>query len=80
MLALGKYILLRSLQVILTSLFTVLHPYYKLAYIKLLWGGAEEQAAEFDAGNFAAKNWQDEAEKIVEKTVCPCPFRRYILH
>ena len=80
MLALGKYVLLQSLQLILTSLFTVLHPYYKLAYIKLLWGGAEEQAAEFDAGNFAAKNWQDEAKKIVENTVCPYPFRCYIMH
>jgi len=47
----------------------VLHPYYKLAYIKLAWGGAEEQATEIEAGNFDAKDWQDEARKIVEKTV-----------
>ncbi|KAF8221475.1 hypothetical protein L208DRAFT_1074551, partial [Tricholoma matsutake] len=39
----------------------VLHPYYKLAYIKLAWGGAEEQAAEKMAGNRNAKNWKDEA-------------------
>jgi hypothetical protein len=24
---------------------------------------------EFEAGNFKAKNWQDEAQKILEKTV-----------
>ena len=47
----------------------VLHPYYKLAYIELAWGGAKEQEAEFEAGNFVAKNWQDEAWKILEKTV-----------
>jgi len=52
--------------------FTVLHPYYKLAYIKLAWGGPEEQAAEIEAGNPNAKDWQDEARQIVEKTVsCP---------
>jgi hypothetical protein len=50
-------------------LFAVLHPYYKLAYIKLSWGGPEEQAAEFEAGNFDAKDWHDEAKKIVERTV-----------
>lgn len=44
----------------------VLHPYYKLAYIKVAWGGAEEQAAERAAGNRQAKNWQDEARKVVE--------------
>jgi hypothetical protein len=48
---------------------TALHPYYKLAYIELAWGGAKEQEAEFEAGNFSAKNWQDEARKILEKTV-----------
>jgi hypothetical protein len=47
----------------------VLHPYYKLAYIKISWGGPDEQAAEIAAGNFDAKDWQDEARKIVEKTV-----------
>jgi hypothetical protein len=50
-------------------LITVLHPYYKLDYIKLSWGGAEEQALECLEGNPNAKNWQDEALKIVEKTV-----------
>ena len=47
----------------------VLHPYYKLAYIKLAWSGPEEQAVEKAAGNAYAKDWQDEAKQIVEKTV-----------
>lgn len=47
----------------------VLHPYYKLAYIKMSWGGPEEQAAEIAAGILDAKDWQDEAKQIVEKTV-----------
>lgn len=47
----------------------MLHPYYKLAYIKMSWGGPDEQAAQIDEGNADAKDWQDEARKIVEKTV-----------
>ena len=43
----------------------VLHPYYKLAYIKMAWGGPEEQAS----GNPDAKDWHDEALKIVEQTM-----------
>ena len=31
--------------------FEVLHPYYKLAYIKVLWGGPDKQAAEIEAEN-----------------------------
>jgi hypothetical protein len=50
-------------------MFVVLHPYYKLAYIKLQWGGAEEKAAEIEAGNLDAKDWHDEAKQIVERTV-----------
>jgi hypothetical protein len=53
----------------------VLHPYSKLVYIKLAWGGAEEQAAERVAGNKHAKNWQesqDEARKVVEREVSHC--------
>ena len=38
-------------------------------YIKLAWGGAEEQEAECKAGNPDAKNWQDEAHKILEGMV-----------
>ena len=48
---------------------TVLHPYYKLQYIKLAWGGEKEQAEERAAGNQNAKNWQDKAKKILETTV-----------
>jgi hypothetical protein len=47
----------------------VLHPYYKLDYIRVAWGGPEEQAAEIAAGNPNAKNWQGEALKIVERTM-----------
>jgi len=51
------------------SLFVALHPYYKLAYIEHVWGGANEQEAEHISGNQHAKNWQDEACKILEKMV-----------
>lgn len=33
------------------------------------WGGAEEQAKEREAGNMNAVNWQDEAMRIVERTM-----------
>ncbi|KAF8868815.1 hypothetical protein BD779DRAFT_1459077, partial [Infundibulicybe gibba] len=46
-----------------------LHPYYKLAYIKLAWGGPDEQEAEREAGNPDTKDWQDEARKVLETTV-----------
>jgi hypothetical protein len=46
-----------------------LHPYYKLAYIKLAWGGAEEQEEDRIAGNPDTKNWQDEAQKTLERTM-----------
>ncbi|KAG1728190.1 uncharacterized protein EDB91DRAFT_1060754, partial [Suillus paluster] len=51
------------------ALALVLHPYYKLAYIKMAWGGPEEQAREHAAGNQNAKDWHDEALKVVEKTM-----------
>ena len=35
----------------------------------MAWGGAAEQEAEHRKGNFLAKNWQDEAEKVLERTV-----------
>jgi hypothetical protein len=38
-----------------------LHPYYKLNYIEMAWGGMKEQAEEHMAGNLDAKDWQDEA-------------------
>jgi hypothetical protein len=47
----------------------VLHPYYKFEYIKLAWGGEKEQEAERVAGNPLAKDWQDEAKKLVEREV-----------
>ena len=52
----------------------VLHPYYKLHYIEIAWGGAEEQAAEVRVGNLDAKNWKEEALQIFETTVCFKPF------
>ena len=55
----------------------VLHPYYKLDYIKLKWGGADEQAKERENGNEDAKNWQDEARKIVEATVSIHSIRKH---
>ncbi|KZT31303.1 hypothetical protein SISSUDRAFT_974790, partial [Sistotremastrum suecicum HHB10207 ss-3] len=33
------------------------------------WGGAEDQAAEIEAGNANAKNWTEEAEKVIKRTV-----------
>jgi len=48
---------------------TVLYPYFKLSYIKLAWGGPQEQKDEREAGNLFAKNWQDEAQKILENVV-----------
>jgi hypothetical protein len=35
----------------------VLHPYHKLAYIKVSWGGPKEQAAEIASRNLNAKDW-----------------------
>ena len=46
-----------------------LHPYYKLAYIKLAWGGAEEQEEDWATGNLDVKNWQDEVQKILEHMI-----------
>jgi len=47
----------------------VLHPYYKLAYIKMAWGGAEEERMEHEAGNLNAKDWYDEALQIVQQVM-----------
>jgi hypothetical protein len=70
MLALGKFLFFISVRSLSDIRFLVLHPYYKLDYIEMAWGGADEQAKEITAGNLYAKNWQDEAKKIVEATVC----------
>jgi hypothetical protein len=56
----------------------VLHLYYNLVYIKLSLGGPKEQATEIAAGNIHAKNWQDEARKIVEKTVSSPVFYLFL--
>ena len=47
----------------------VLHPYYKLTYIQMAWGGLEEQWKELEAGNPNVKDWQDEALQLVEQTM-----------
>ncbi|KAG2038050.1 hypothetical protein BDR03DRAFT_1010213 [Suillus americanus] len=47
----------------------VLHLYYKLEYIKMTWGGHEEQEHERAANNLNAKDWHDEALKVVETTM-----------
>ncbi|KAN0081296.1 hypothetical protein V8E55_008920 [Tylopilus felleus] len=47
----------------------VLHPYFKLDYIKMAWGGAEEQAKEIAEGNQNAKNWHDKVLQVVESTM-----------
>lgn len=36
----------------------------------MAWGGEREQAREREAGNEDAKNWQDIALQIFERTVC----------
>ena len=47
----------------------VLHPYYKLNYIKMAWGGPEAQVQDITAGNKNAINWHDEALQVVERTM-----------
>ena len=47
----------------------VLHPYFKLDWILLNWGGLKEQEAEHAKGNVNAKNWQDEARKVLKNLV-----------
>jgi hypothetical protein len=54
---------------ILFTVCAVLHPYYKLNYIKMAWGGEQEQQAEIAVGNVDAKNWQKEAQCIIEAAV-----------
>lgn len=49
--------------------FTVLHPYYKLAYIEQMWGGEEEYQDDLAAGLPGARNWQVYATDIVDKAV-----------
>ena len=44
----------------------------------MAWGGAEEQTEEIEAGNMDAKNWQDEAQKILETTVRHLTFLKQL--
>ena len=39
-------------------------------YIELEWGGAEEQQAQIASGDVGAKNWVEEALKVLETEVC----------
>lgn len=68
-----RSILLPSLISAHNSDILALHPYYKLHYIERAWGGAKEQEQEILAGNPDAKNWHDEARKILEDTVRNSP-------
>ncbi|KAF8343419.1 hypothetical protein F5887DRAFT_842302, partial [Amanita rubescens] len=43
-----------------------LHPYFKLDWIALNWGGSKEQEDERAKGNLNVKNWKDEARKVLE--------------
>ena len=52
-----------------------LHPYFKLDWIALNWGSVKEQEQERAKGNSNAKNWQDEARKVLEDLVCICSSR-----
>jgi hypothetical protein len=40
----------------------------------MAWGRPAEQEAKCNAGNQSAKNWQDEAQKILEGMVCAHPL------
>jgi hypothetical protein len=40
-----------------------------LDYIKIAWGGAEAQVAEYARGNVNAKNWHKEALEVIEAVV-----------
>ncbi|KAG6914572.1 hypothetical protein DXG01_016564 [Tephrocybe rancida] len=46
-----------------------LHLHFKLHYIKIAWGGPEEQQIEINQGNFDTKDWVQEARIIVENTM-----------
>ncbi|KAH9012617.1 hypothetical protein EDB83DRAFT_2233682, partial [Lactarius deliciosus] len=47
----------------------ILHPYYKLDYVELAWGGEKEQEREHVLGNLDARNWKDDALTIFETAV-----------
>ncbi|KAF9234314.1 hypothetical protein BU15DRAFT_52767, partial [Melanogaster broomeanus] len=64
-----KPVYILVLGIISLTFYIILHPYYKLNYIKMAWGGPEEQEMEIASGNPNAKNWYDEALKTIEKAV-----------
>ena len=47
----------------------MLHPYYKLNYIRVEWGGEEEYLAALDAGDPNARDWNKYAREVTEKAV-----------
>jgi hypothetical protein len=53
-----------------TQMMTSPSSYYKLNYIKHVWGDEEEEMVDIAAGNIHAKNWQAEVQRILEDTVC----------
>jgi hypothetical protein len=55
-----------------TLISIALHLYFKLAYIGITWGEPTEQEAKHEAENLLAKDWQDEAWKILKYMVCTC--------
>ena len=48
-----------------------IHPYYKLEWFQIHWGGHQEQQEEIVNGNPDTKNWVDEATRVVERIVRP---------
>ncbi|KAF9031275.1 hypothetical protein BDZ89DRAFT_948935, partial [Hymenopellis radicata] len=46
------------------------HPYWKLNYVKMAWGGEKEAKRAKAAGEKNPKDWQAEALKIVRDWVC----------
>ena len=57
---------------VITHISVVLHPYFGIDYINHKWGGEEEQQAEIEAGDADAKNWQEEALRLLENKVRTC--------
>ncbi|KAG9315108.1 hypothetical protein JVU11DRAFT_4222 [Chiua virens] len=51
------------------TLALMLHPYYTLEYIKIVWDETEEQEKKCANGNPHAKNWYDEALKTVKNVM-----------
>lgn len=54
---------------LLTRRCLVLHPYYKLHYFEMKWGGEDEQQEQIRAGNTDARNWVRYARDVIERMV-----------